>query len=275
VSSSTENDVAGVSGWRPAGSPIARSTLPTGATAPVPGPVRPPTAARERKPALAALALLLIAVGVLASVYLQMQAGNRIGVIELTQRVPQGQQISDSDITELMVAKDSSINYVTWSERGLLGKYTAQTTLVAGTILIGPMLTTTPTVNGNVATIAVKLSAGQYPPVTLGAAVNAYYVGSAQNVPPGYASSAAGSTTSGSGSPSTSSGGAGSNGNDVSVLLSNSVTVMQLPGGASFLSGSSSADTQVFTVSVPKTAVGALLGASAEGDLVFTSGAGS
>jgi hypothetical protein len=223
--------------------------------------------ARERKPALAALALLLIAVGVLASVYLQMQAGNRVGVIELTQQVPQGQQISAADITEIMVAQDSTINYVTWSERGLLSRYTAQTTLVAGTILIGPMLTTTPTVGGNTTTIAVKLAAGQYPPVvSQGSGVNAYYVGQAQGVPPGYASPAS------TGSGATSSGSNGSSADDdVSVLLSNSVTIVQMPDG----SDNSSSDAEVFTVSVPKAAVGGLLTASAEGDLVFTSGAGS
>lgn len=270
MSSSTENDFTGVSGWKPSGSPIARSTLPSGATAPVPpGPaVRPPTVARERKPALAALALLLIAAGVLASVYLQIQAGDRVGVIALTQQVPQGQQISAADITEVMVAQDSSINYVTWSERGLLAKYTAQTTLVSGTILIGPMLTTSPTSNGNAATIAVKLAAGQYPPVSPGSAVNAYYVGTVQDVPPGFTDQVPGSTSAGS----SSSGSSASNaGNDVSVLLSNSVTIAQLPGDDS----SDSSDGSVFTVSVPKTAVAAVLAASAEGDLVFTSGAGS
>ena len=88
MSSNTENSVAGMSGWKPSGSPSPnRSAVPLLGPGGGGGPVRPPTAARERKPALAALALLLIAVGVLASVYLQMQAGNRVGVIELTQRV--------------------------------------------------------------------------------------------------------------------------------------------------------------------------------------------
>ena len=250
--------MTGVSGWTPSGAPAARPAMPG-----APGPVRPPTAVRERKPALAALALLLIAVGVLASVYLQMQAGNRVGVIELTQQVPQGQQISEADIAEIMVAQDSNINYVTWAERGLLGKYTAQTTLVSGTILIGPMLTTSPTATGNTATIAVKLSDGQFPQVSQGSAVNAYFVGVPGDVPPGYTVPAS-QTSSGSAS--------GSSGadDDVSVLLSDSVIIVQLPAD-----DSSSADDDVFTVSVPKSAVGALLAASAESDLVFTSGAGS
>ena len=260
MSSSTENNFTGVSGWTPSGSPAARTGMPVGQA---PGPVRPPTVVRERKPALAALALLLIAAGVLASVYLQMQAGNRVGVIELTQQVPQGQQISAADITEIMVAQDSSINYVTWAERGLLGRYTAQTTLVSGTILIGPMLTTTPTATGNTSTIAVKLSDGQFPPVSQGSAVNAYFVGTAADVPPGYTVPAPAASTG-------SAGGSSGADDDVSVLLSDSVTIVQLPGD-----NSSSSDDDVFTVSAPKSAVDALLAASAEGDLVLTSGAGS
>lgn len=265
VSSSTENNVAGMTGWKPSGSPVGRP----GAPAPAPGPVRPPTVARERRPALAALALLLIAAGVLASVYLQMQAGNRIGVIELTRQVPQGQQISASEITEIMVAQDSTINYVTWAERGLLSKYTAQTTLVSGTILIGPMLTTSPAATGDTTTIAVSLHAGQYPPtVNQGSTVNAYYVGPAQGAPAASGSGAtSGSTTSGSTT--------GAANQDVTVPLSNSVTIVQLPsgGGSAFTGGSANAD--VFTVTVDKSAVAEVLAASAEGDLVFTSGAGS
>jgi hypothetical protein len=244
-----------MTGWKPTGSPSAnRNAVPLGPG----GPVRPPTAARERKPALAALALLLIAVGVLASVYLQMQAGNRVGVIQLTRRVPQGQPITAGDITEIMVAQDANINYVTWSQRSLLSKYTTQTDLVAGTILIGPMLTTAPASNGSTATIAVTLKAGQYPPtVEVGDAVNAYYVGPPQST----------STPSSSGSSSAD--------NDVSTLLSSSVKVVELPqsGGGSL--GSVASSSNVFAVTVDKSVVSQILTASAEGDLVLTSGAGS
>ena len=255
MSSNTENNVAGMTGWKPSGSPAPRAAVPG-----MPGaPVRPPTVARERKPALAALALLLIAVGVLASVYLQMQAGNRVGVIELTQRVPQGQQIAAADITEVMVAQDKGINYVTWSQRALLTRYTTQTDLVAGTILIGQMLTTEPAANGSAATVAVTLKAGQFPPsLEIGDTVNAYYVGPAQ----------------GSASSSSSTTGNSSN-TDVSTLLSGTVKIVELPqgGGGSF--GTAASSNNVFEVTVDKSVVGALLTASAEGDLVLTSGAGS
>jgi len=253
VSSNTDNSVSGTTGWKPSGSPAPRAAVPN-FPGPV-GPVRPPTAARERKPALAALALLLVAVGVLASVYLQMQAGNRVGVIEVTKRVPQGQQITSAEITEVMVAEDSNVNYVTWAQRGLLARYTTQTDLVSGTILIGQMLTTEPSSNGSASTMAVTLKSGQFPPsVEVGDTVNAYYVG-----PPLGSSS---STTT-------------SSNNDVSTLLSSTVKIVDLPesGGSSL--GSSSSSGNVFEISVDKSVVGALLTASAEGDLVFTSGAGS
>jgi len=249
-----------MTGWKPSGAPVSRAAVP----APPSGPVRPPTAPRERKPALAALALLLIAAGVLASVYLQMQAGNRVGVIEVTQRVSQGQQIPDSSISEVMVAQDSGINYVTWAQRDLLPKYTTETDLVPGTILVGTMLTTAPAATGNDTTIAVTLKDGQYPPtLNTGDSVNAYYVGTAQNAPAGATGVTSGSTASSSNSSA-----------DVSALLAGGVKIVGLPGSSgSSLSGSSSDN--VFTVSVVKADVSALLTASAEGDLVFTSGAGS
>lgn len=260
MSSSTENNVAGMTGWKPSGAPASRTGMPPSGS---PGPVRPPTAPRERKPALAALALLLIAAGVLASVYLQTQAGNRVGVIELTQRVSQGQQITSADITEAMVAQDKTINYVTWAQRDLLTKYTAQTELVAGTLLIGQMLTTAPTANSADATIAVTLKAGQFPPsVVVGDTVNAYYVGPAADF------NAAGTGASSSSSSSAS-------GADETVLLSTGVQVTELPEVSGGSLGSSGSSDNVFAVSVDKSDVSALLAASAEGDLVLTSGAGS
>lgn len=258
--SSTENNVAGMTGWKPSGSPTPRVAVP-GAPGGPGGPVRPPTIARERKPALAALALLLIVVGVLASVYLQTQAGNRVGVIELTQRVPQGQQIDAADITEVMVAQDTGINYVTWAQRGLLTRYTTQTDLVAGTVLIGQMLTTVPASNGSAATIAVTLKAGQFPPsVEIGDTVNAYYVGPPQSSSPS-SSSSSGTSTSAD--------------DDVSTLLSGTVKIIELPQSSGSSFGSSASSNDVFEVTADKSVVGELLVASAEGDLVFTSGAGS
>jgi hypothetical protein len=178
-------------GWKPASGPVITGRLApppvTGPAGPAsglgggPGPtpptVRPPSAPRERRPALIALGLLLVLCGVLASVYLQQRAGDRVGVVEITKRVPQGQPVADTAITEVMVAVDSSISYVTWAQRGLLSQYTAETDLLPGTILVGQMLTTSVPLPQGSEVVGVSLKEGQYPSgIQDGDTVSAYFV---------------------------------------------------------------------------------------------------
>ncbi|HEV2636161.1 MAG TPA: hypothetical protein VGX23_13495 [Actinocrinis sp.] len=168
------------SGWKPSGTSVATRTA-----AAAPPPVGPPSVAaprlpsapRERKPALAALALLLVVVGVLASVYLQIQARDEVGVIQVTKEVGQGQPITSADITEVMVAKNSAINYVLWSQEDLLAKYSAAANLVPGTILVGQMLTSQVSVNPNQVLIPMTLKPGDYPAgLNIGQTLTVYYV---------------------------------------------------------------------------------------------------
>ncbi|MBS2961982.1 hypothetical protein KGA66_02910, partial [Actinocrinis puniceicyclus] len=144
-----------------------------------PSNVRPPSAPRDRKPALAALGLLLVLLGALASVYLQQRAGDRVGVVEVTKRVPQGQAIGSDAISEVMVAVDSHISYVTWSQAqaGALRGYTARTDLLPGTLLVGQMLTTAVPLAPGQEVIGLSLKDGQYPAgIEVGDTVSAYYV---------------------------------------------------------------------------------------------------
>jgi hypothetical protein len=134
---------------------------------------------RDRKPALAALGLLLVLVGALASVYLQQQSKNRVAVVEITKRVPQGQTIAPDEMSEVMVAVDSSISYVTWSQAqaGALKGYTARTDLVPGTLLVGQMLTTALPLAPGQEVVGISLKDGQYPlGIQVGDTVSAYYV---------------------------------------------------------------------------------------------------
>ena len=126
---------------------------------------RLPVAPRERKPALAALAVLLILVGALGATVLVMRAGNRIGVVEITATsIPAGQNIGADQITEAMVAQDSSVQYVTWAERGLLlQKYRTAVPLVQGTLLVGAMVTTNQPATAGKLVVGTSLKAGQYP----------------------------------------------------------------------------------------------------------------
>ena len=227
------------SGWKPSGTIATRtaSAAPPPVGPPSVAPARLPSAPRERKPALAALALLLVVVGVLASVYLQIQARDQVGVIQVTKEVAQGQRITPADITEVMVAQNSSINYVLWSQESLLQKYTAGVSVLPGTLLIGQMLTTQAAGNPNQVIVPLVLKAGEYPAgVRIGQTLTAYYVPSQS-------------------SNSTSSGGITAQAGPI-----DSVTVVALPGTES---GDTSDD--VFTVSVDKASVPLLLEYSSAG----------
>src|SRR5207244_5700847 len=103
--------------------PSDRGTIPrtAGADGAWPEPTAPagrrlPSAPRERKPALAALALVLIVGGGLAAALLVVKAGNKVGAIEITRTVGQGQQIPLSAMQEIQVTAGSGLTYVPWSQ---------------------------------------------------------------------------------------------------------------------------------------------------------------
>ncbi len=79
-----------------------------------PGGRRMPSAPRERKPALAALAVLLVALGAVAAGLLVINAGHRVGAVEIVKQVGQGQQIPASAIREVEISSDTGLDYVAW-----------------------------------------------------------------------------------------------------------------------------------------------------------------
>lgn len=110
-----------------------------GGPLPAPGN-RLPTAGRERKPALAALAVLLILAGALATMVLVNRSGNRVSVIEMTRTVAAGTRIQAGDMTEARVAEDNSIHYVLYSQINQVAGTYAGSTLVGGSLLVREML---------------------------------------------------------------------------------------------------------------------------------------
>jgi hypothetical protein len=182
-----------------------RERSAAGARTAVPGPggagpggpgERLPVAPRERRPALAALAALLILVGALGATVLVMRAGDRVSAVKITANVTSGTRIPASAMTEVQVAKNSGVSYVPWAQHDLVhSRYYAATDLVGGTLLVGQMLTTQPgAVGSGKAVVGLSLSAGQYPDgLKVGDVVNVYEVG--QNA----AKSAAGDGGSGDG----------------------------------------------------------------------------
>jgi hypothetical protein len=141
---------------------------------------RLPTPPRERKPALAALAVLLILVGALGATMLVLQAGDRIEVVKVTAPIPAGGSVSQSNTTSVMVAKDDSIHYVEWTQLDQLKKLKAVNAIPAGVVAVGEMFGSEAGVAAGKATVGLSLKAGQYPTgIKQGDTVAAYRVSSA------------------------------------------------------------------------------------------------
>ncbi|MFI8896185.1 hypothetical protein [Streptomyces paradoxus] len=141
---------------------------------------RLPTPPRERKPALAALAVLLILVGALGATMLVLQAGDRIEVVKVTQAIPAGGSVNTSNTASVMVAKDDNIHYVEWAQLDQLKKLKAVNAIPAGVVAVGEMFGDEAGVAAGKATVGLSLKAGQYPTgIKQGDTVAAYRVGSA------------------------------------------------------------------------------------------------
>ncbi|MFD4504523.1 hypothetical protein [Streptomyces sp. NPDC058457] len=147
------------------------------------GPAQPsvgdrlPSAPRERKPALAALAVLLILLGALGATTLVLQAGKRIEVIKITQEIPAGSSVNGSNVTSVMVADDSSIHYVRWSQLEGLKKLKAVSTIPAGVVAVGEMFGDGSKLPAGKSTVGLALKEGQYPSgIEVGDTVAAYHV---------------------------------------------------------------------------------------------------
>jgi len=137
-----------------------------------------PSAPRERKPALAALAVLLVALGAVAAGYLVINAGHRVGAVEITQQVGQGQRIPASAIREVEIASDSGINYVAWQYANRVAGVYAAVQIPAGTLLTSAMTTATNNLAQGKVQVGLSLKPGQAPAnLLIGQSVEAFGVG--------------------------------------------------------------------------------------------------
>jgi hypothetical protein len=160
-----------------------RGTLPRGGDqhAPWVGPTAPagrrlPSAPRERKPALAVLAVLLIVGGALAAGLLVVRSGQRVGAIEVTQTVVEGEHIPLSAMSEVMIASDSGLSYVGWQYQSQVPVWYASTTIPPGTVLNNNMLRrTNPLSNVQATDVGLALKDGQVPAgLQVGDTINIY-----------------------------------------------------------------------------------------------------
>ncbi|WP_371546933.1 hypothetical protein OG266_18330 [Streptomyces sp. NBC_00554] len=140
---------------------------------------RLPAPPRERKPALAALAVLLILVGALGATMLVLRAGDRIEVIKVTQQIEAGESVNSTNTTSVMVAADTGINYVEWSQLNALKKLKAKSTIYKDTVVMGQMFAVGESIPAGKASVGVALKEGTYPDgIKAGDTVAVYRVGS-------------------------------------------------------------------------------------------------
>jgi len=124
---------------------------------------RLPSAPRERKPALAALAVLLIIGGALGAGFLVIQSGKRVAAIEISQQIGAGQQIPLSAIQQVQITAGSGLAYVPWTEASQVARYFTVSTIPPGTLLTRAMVATTGTSVAGRAVLGLALKDGQLP----------------------------------------------------------------------------------------------------------------
>ncbi|MFJ7176764.1 hypothetical protein ACIQXA_10215 [Streptomyces massasporeus] len=213
---------------------------------------RLPTPPRERKPALAALAVLLILVGALGVTMLVLQVGNRVEVVKVTKEIQAGESVGDN-VTSVMVAADDSINYVKWDQLTTLKTLKAKSTIYSDTVVMGQMFAKKASLPAGKASVGLALKEGTYPAdIKAGDLVSAYRVSST--------GSGSNSSDSNSGSNGSSSGGALVDGarvssvaadDDATVSTGNlSITVLVDQADAAALASAAAAN-QVAIVHVP------------------------
>ncbi|MFI9598220.1 hypothetical protein [Nonomuraea sp. NPDC052265] len=123
-----------------------------------------PQQTRQRRPALAALAVLLVLGGALATTLLVMRADERISVIRVTRKIGAGQRFDRGALQEARIA-DGGVTYWPWAQRDQVAATVATVTVLPGTLLTQPMAATNGTgaISGKSVRMGLALKPGQAP----------------------------------------------------------------------------------------------------------------
>lgn len=118
---------------------------------------RPSGPPRQRRPALAALALLLIVGGALLAGVLAVRMDSRVSVLVARDDIPPGTQITETDLATAQVATDSVPTIAEELASQVIGTY-ATTTIPANSLVEERMLSTQEPVSGDRAIVSVGLN---------------------------------------------------------------------------------------------------------------------
>ena len=224
-----------------------------------------PSAPRERKPALAALAVLLVALGAVAAGYLVINAGHRVGAVEITQQVGQGQRIPASAIKEVEIASNSGINYVAWQYANRVAGVYASVQIPAGTLLTPAMTTATNNLAAGKVQVGLSLKPGQAPAnLLIGQSVEAFGVGTGSGCGAAAAGGGGGAGGTGGGNSGNGGNGSGSGGPITTGIIASVI-------GSTASNGSTAA----VTLAVPDADAGVLACYASAGDVAIALTPGS
>jgi hypothetical protein len=147
-----------------------RGTLSRGGVQQEPwaGPTTPagrrlPSAPRERRPALAILAVLLIVGGALAAGLVVVRSAQRVGAIEITGPVTAGELVPASAMSEVMIPSDTGVRYVAWREESVVTHWYATENITEGTLLDQGMISQSNPFSKNEPEVGLALKDGQLP----------------------------------------------------------------------------------------------------------------
>ena len=101
---------------------------------------RLPVRTRDRRPALAALAILLIMLGALGSALIAFRSGDRVEVLVAAREIPQGTQVTEEDFTVARVANDGGNVVDAASLDAFVGAYSTSR-IPEGTLIANTMFT--------------------------------------------------------------------------------------------------------------------------------------
>jgi hypothetical protein len=133
---------------------------------------------RDRRPALAALALLLVLLGALGAALIVYRSGARTDVLVAAHEIEPGQQVSSSDFTTIRISKDSAAAVAPASvESSYIGTY-ATTRIPAGTLINGLMFRATGVIPSDGVVVGITLGQQARPasPINVGDVVRAYAI---------------------------------------------------------------------------------------------------
>ncbi|NLT55725.1 MAG: hypothetical protein GXX79_14450 [Actinomycetales bacterium] len=142
------------------------------------GGARLPAPPRDRRPALAALALLLIVAGALGSALVAYRSGHRVDVLVARVDIKPGQRISDSDLGVERVATDSGGVVLASARQNFVGTV-ATARIPAGTLVNRTMFLKGSAIPGDAVVVGAVLTTAQRPARALqpGNVVRVYLVG--------------------------------------------------------------------------------------------------